>query len=373
MVNSDGLNQFRDSRSVGNAGRQTDERSLRGANDRSGHLDALRRIPLGQRAVQVNELVLGLVPLGNLYRQISDDQANATLQAWWARGLRTFDVAPLYGMGIAERRVGEFLQDKPRSEFCLSTKVGRPIGVRGSGDGSPPRPGGSSLYVNVPKGAYSYFAFDRDSILRSLDDSLHRLRLDRVDYVHIHDPDDHVDQAVDEAFPALAKLRAEGVIGAIGTGVNSSSVAVAMVNRCDLDCVMIAGRYSLLDQEALGSLLPLCANRGVSVLVAGVLNSGFLADPKPGAPYQYKPCFDSDLIDRASRITAACERHGVSIKTIALQFPFGHEAVNAVVVGAGSAAHATELLDAFAQRVPRRLWVDLLEEGLLPVGTPVPS
>jgi D-threo-aldose 1-dehydrogenase len=373
MVNPDAMNQFSESRSAENAGRQTDERSLPGATGKSCHLNALRLIPLGRRAVRVNELILGLGPLGNLYRPISDDQAAATLQAWWDRGLRSFDVAPLYGMGIAERRLGEFLRAKPRSEYTVSTKVGRPVGRRGPSDTIEHRPGGSSLYMDVPDGAYSYFAFDKDSILRSLADSLERLGLDHVDYVHVHDPEDHVDQAVDEAFPALAKLRAEGLIGAIGTGVNSSSVAVAMVKRCDLDCVMIAGRYSILDQEALRELLPLCAIKGVSVLVAGAFNSGFLADPKPGAPYQYKPCFDPDLIDRASRINLACERHGVSIKAIALQFPFGHEAVSAVVVGAGSAVHATELMDAFAQRVPRRLWVDLLEEGLLPVGTPVPG
>jgi D-threo-aldose 1-dehydrogenase len=334
-------------------------------------MEALSRITLGATTTRVNRLVLGLGPVGNLYKDLSEAQAQQTLQAWWDHGLRTFDVAPLYGMGMAERRLGEFLHDKARSEFCVATKVGRPVAFAPM-DGVTPTET-SSAWRNLPPGAYSYFAFSRDAVLRSLDDSLERLGLDFVDLVHIHDPDDHLREAIDETFPALADLRDEGVIRAIGTGVNWSSVAVALINECDLDCVMIAGRYSILEQEALGNLLPRCTAKGIPLLVAGVFNSGFLADPKPGAMYDYMPCWDEDLIDRATRVKSVCERYGVSIKAAALQFPFGHPAVASVVVGAGSSAHVRELVDLFGQSLPGDLWRELLDERLLPMATPVPG
>jgi aryl-alcohol dehydrogenase-like predicted oxidoreductase len=330
-----------------------------------------QRVRLGRTNVEVDQLALGLVPLGNLYRIVPEDVAQATLQAWWDRGQRTFDVAPVYGIGIAEERLGRFLEGKPRDEFVVSTKVGRPVRR-----GAPPDPDltrdDEPLFWGCSPEANPTYEYDRDAILWSLDESLRRLRLDRVDYVHIHDPDRHIPEASKQAFPALAELRAQGVIGAIGTGVNWSWVALAMAHECDLDCVMLAGRYSLLDQEGLRELLPMCERRGISVLDGGVFNGGFVADPRPGAKFQYAPCFDEALIARGQRIKAVCESHGVPIKAAAVQFPMGHPAVAAVVVGAGSARHANEAVDLFEHPVPAAMWQDLLDEGLLPPGTPVP-
>ena len=336
-------------------------------------MDPRKRIALGSTDVRVDQLALGLVPLGNLYREISDDQAEATLQAWWDRGLRTFDVAPLYGFGLAEERLGRFLRGKSRSEFCISTKVGRPVRA-----GAPPDPDlimadGSPQFRGTTPTVNPYHDYSRDGVLRSLEDSLRRLGLDRVDYVHIHDPDDHLAQAIGQAFPVLADLRSQGAIGAIGAGINWSWVALAIAGDCDIDCIMLAGRYSILDQESLPELLPLCERRRITVLVGGVLNSGFLADPRPGAMYQYRPCYDAALIDRAVRIKLVTESHGVPIKAAALQFPLGHPAVGAVVLGAGSPAHAVDLVDMFELSIPDAMWKELIANGLLPGGTPVPA
>lgn len=336
-------------------------------------MDPRKRIALGSTYVRVDQLALGLVPLGNLYRAISDEQAQATLQAWWDRGLRTFDVAPLYGFGLAEERLGRFLRGKPRSEFCVSTKVGRPVRAGEPPDQDLIMADGSPQFRGTPPAVNPYHDYSRAGVLRSLEESLRRLDLDRVDYVHIHDPDDHIGQAVGEAFPALADLRSQGVIGAIGVGVNWSWVALAIAGDCDLDCIMLAGRYSILDQEGLAELLLLCESRHISVLAGGVFNSGFVADPRPGAMFQYRPNYDAALIDRAVRIKTVAESHGVPIKAAAIQFPFGHPAVSAAVLGAGSPAHAAELVDMFELSIPDAMWKELLAERLLPEGTPVPT
>jgi D-threo-aldose 1-dehydrogenase len=336
-------------------------------------MDPRRRVSTGSTDVLVDQLALGLVPLGDLYREISEEQAQATLQAWWDRGLRTFDVAPLYGFGVAEERLGRFLRSRPRSEFCVSTKVGRRVRPGALPDPTLTMPDGSAQFRATRRGVNPYHDYSRDGVMRSLEESLRRLGLDRVDYVHIHDPDDHLQQAIEEAFPALADLRSQGVIRAIGTGVNWSRVGLEIARQCDIDCVMLAGRDSILDQEALTDLLPLCQDRGISVLAGGVFNSGFLADPKPGAMFQYRPCYDSALIDRAARMKEATESHGVPLKAAGVQFPFGHPAVTAVVIGAGSPAHADELVDVFEVSIPEAMWEELIAEGLLPQGTPVPS
>ena len=331
-----------------------------------------RRNSLGRTGVWVDQLALGLVPLGNLSRAISDEQAEEVLETWWARGLRTFDVAPVYGFGVAEERLGRFLRGKPRSEFTVSTKVGRPVKFGAPPDPDLVMPDGSPQFRATPPGVNPYYDYSRDGVLRSLEQSLARLQLDRVDYVHIHDPDDHVHQAIDEAFVTLAELRAQGVIGAIGTGTNWSWVGLAMIHECDLDCLMLAGRYSILDHEGLRELLPMSERRGISVLMGGVFNGGFVADPKPGGMFQYRPCYDEELIARARRIKDVCERYGVSIKGAALQFPLGHPAVVSVVMGAGSPEHAAELVDLFEVDIPDTLWDELLAEGLLPPDAPVP-
>jgi D-threo-aldose 1-dehydrogenase len=320
----------------------------------------------------VDQLVLGLVPLGNLYKAVPEEEAQAVLQTWWNRGLRTFDVAPVYGFGIAEERLGRFLRDKPRDAFMVSTKVGRPVRKGAPRDPELYWPDGRPYFFDTPEGVFPYYDYTRDGMLWGFEQSLRRLSLDRVDYVHMHDPDDHLREAVDVVFPTLAEMRAAGVIGAIGVGTNWGRVGHAVARECHLDCVLLAGRYTLLDFEGTESLLPLCEQRGISVINGGVFNGGFLADPKPGGTFQYRPTYDRALIERALRVKAVCEAHGVPVKAAAVQFSLGHPAVAAVTVGASSVSHANEVIDLFESSIPDAVWDTLLEEGLLPAGTPVP-
>jgi D-threo-aldose 1-dehydrogenase len=336
-------------------------------------VDPRSRVRLGRSDVSVDQLVLGLVPLGNMYRALSDEQAQDVLQAWWDRGGRSFDVAPLYGYGIAEQRLGRFLADKPRDSFVVSTKVGRPVRKGAPDDPALYRPDGTPYYHGTPEGVRPYFDYTRDGVLRGLEQSLERLGLDRVDYVHMHDPDDHIRAAIEVVYPALAELRDQGAIGAVGVGTNWGRVGYPIAEACDLDCLLLAGRYTLVDFEGMERLLPLCEERGISVINGGVFNGGFLTDPRVGANFQYQPSSDAELLARAQHIRSTCEAHGVSIKAAALQFSLGHPAVRAVVVGAGSVAHVTDVIDLFESEVPDALWADLADSGLLPPGTPVPG
>jgi len=227
-------------------------------------------------------LVFGGAAIGGLYAPVSDEAAAATLQSAWDAGIRAFDTAPHYGAGLSEQRIGGFLAGCPRAEFVVSTKVGRLL-VPADGPVD-----GAEQFYGAP--AFSRVRdYSADGTLRSLDESLRRLRLDRADIALIHDPDDHTAEALDGAYPALARLRADGTVGAIGVGVNSVSVAEWFIARCELDCVLVAGRYTLLDDSAAASLFPLCLARGVQVLAAGVFNSGILADPADGARFDYAP------------------------------------------------------------------------------------
>jgi len=256
-------------------------------------------------------LVFGGAPIGGLYAPVSDEAAAATLQAAWDAGIHAFDTAPHYGVGLSERRIGDFLAGRPRAEFVVSTKVGRRLApAAGPVDGA-------EQFYDTP--ALSRVCdYSADGTLRSLEDSLRRLRLDRADIALIHDPDDHMAEALDGAYPALARLRADGTVGAIGVGVNSVSAAEWFVAHCDLDCVLVAGRYTLLDESAARSLFPLCRSRGVAVLAGGVFNSGILADPRDGAPYDYAPA-PAEVLALARRIRDTCAAYGVPVGAAALQ------------------------------------------------------
>lgn len=335
-------------------------------------MDPRARRALGRTQVHVDQLVLGLVPLGNLYKAVPEDEAQAVLQAWWDAGLRTFDVAPVYGFGIAEERLGRFLAGRPRETFVVSTKVGRPVRKGAPRDPELYWPDGRPYFFDTPEGVFPYYDYTRDGMLRGFEQSLARLGLERVDYVHMHDPDDHIREAVEVVFPTLAELRAAGAIGAIGVGTNWGHVGYAVAKDCDLDCVLLAGRYTLIDFEGTEQLLPHCAERGISVINGGVFNGGFLADPRIGGTFQYRPTSDQALVDRALRVKAVCEAHGVPIKAAAVQFSIGHPAVAAVTVGASSVAHAREVIELFERPIPEAMWDQLLAEGLLPAGTPVP-
>ena len=296
-------------------------------------------------------MVFGGAPIGGLYAPVSDEAAAATLAAAWDAGIRAFDTAPHYGVGLSERRIGEFLAGRRRSEFVVSTKVGRLlVPSAGSVDGVDEFYGTPSL-----RRVHDYSA---DGVLRSLEDSLRRLRLDRVDIALIHDPDDHQAEALDGAYLALARLRSDGAVGAIGVGVNSAPLAEWFVSRADLDCVLIAGRYTLLDDSAARSLLPLCRSRGVAVLAAGVFNGGVLADPADGARYDYAPA-GPGVLARARRVRDICARHGVPVAAAALRYVLRHPAVTAAVVGARTPDEIRADAGYLGLPIPDALWADL--------------
>jgi D-threo-aldose 1-dehydrogenase len=296
-------------------------------------------------------LVFGGAPIGGLYAPVSDAAAAATLAAAWDAGIRAFDTAPHYGVGLSEQRIGEFLAGRPPSEFVVSTKVGRLLApAGGSVDGVDEFYGTPAL-----RRARDY---SPDGVLRSLEDSLRRLRLDRVDIALIHDPDDYQAEALDGAYPALARLRSDGTVGAIGVGVNSASLAEWFVSRADLDCVLVAGRYTLLDDSAARSLFPLCRSRGVAVLAAGVFNSGILADPGDGARYDYAPA-EPRVLARARRVRDICARHGVPVAAAALRYVLRHPAVTAAVVGARTPGEIRADAGYVGLAIPESLWTDL--------------
>ncbi|TDB81897.1 MULTISPECIES: aldo/keto reductase [unclassified Micromonospora] len=321
---------------------------------------ATQLVPLGRTEVRVTRLGLGLAPIGGMFTSVGDETARATVAAAWRLGLRYFDTAPLYGCGLSERRAGAVLAGRPRAEFTLSTKVGRLL-VPGEGRGQE--------FWAEPSGLVPTFDFSAAGVRRSYAESLERLGLDRIDIAYLHDPDDHVGEAITEAYPELARLRAAGEIGAVGAGMNQAPVLTDLVRAVDLDCVMLAGRYTLLDQSGLDTLLPLCRDRGVAVIAAGVYNSGLLADPRPGAPYDYAPA-DRALLERASAVRAVCDRYGVPLRAAAIQFPLGHPAVTGVVVGARDPDQVADNLAMFEWDIPGELWADLKRVGLLPEEVP---
>jgi D-threo-aldose 1-dehydrogenase len=321
------------------------------------------RVPLGRTPLSVTRFGLGTAPLAGLFEAVDEAQAIRVVERAWEAGVRFFDTAPLYGHGLAETRVGRVLRQMPRDEFTLATKVGRLLRA-----GAPPEPG--QVFRGVPP-VNPVFDFSYDGVMRSVEESLERLGLSRVDVLHIHDPDDHYDEALSGAYPALAKLRADGVIRAVGAGMNQSEMLARFAREGDFDCFLLAGRYTLLEQGALEELLPLCVERRIAIIAGGVYNSGILADPKPGAHYNYAAA-PTALLERAQRIREVCERHGVPLKAAAVQFPLGHPAVATVVIGCRSVAQLDESLEMFSIDIPPALWQELKAEGLLQEDAPTP-
>ncbi|MFC9842259.1 aldo/keto reductase [Streptomyces sp. NPDC060223] len=322
---------------------------------------------LGKSGVEVSPLAFGAAAIGNLFTAVSDEQAYEAVDAAWAGGIRYFDTAPHYGIGLGERRLGAALRDRPRAAYTVSTKVGRRLEPT---DGDPVGDDLDSGFA-VPATHHRVWDFSADGVRRSLDASLERLGLDHVDAVYLHDPDDHAEQAFREAYPALEKLRAEGVVGAIGVGMNQTEMLTRFVRDTDVDVVLCAGRYTLLDHRALTDLLPAAEERGTSVVIGGAFNSGLLADPKPGATYNYAAA-PAELLDRALRLKAIAERHGTTLRAAALAFPAAHPTVASVLVGARSPHEVRDCVVQFATPVPAAFWQELRAENLLPSDAPVP-
>ncbi|GAB3815150.1 aldo/keto reductase [Tessaracoccus terricola] len=308
----------------------------------------------------LTELGLGASQMGNLGREVTDDDAAQVFQTAWDGGIRYFDTAPHYGLGLSERRLGRLLAGVPREEFVLSSKVGRLL------EPNPDPKGSDTEGFAVPDMLRRRWDFSRDGVLRSIEASLDRLGVDRLDVVYLHDPDDHWEQASGSGVPALVELREQGVINAVGVGMNDSTMLAEFVRRTDVDLVMCANRYTLLEQPAADDLLPLALAKGVGVVIAGVFNSGLLARPRPpvDAQYDYRPA-PPELLARANQLADVCEAHGVNLPTAALNFPLRHPAVVSVMIGVRSAAQATAALDGHATEVPEDLWRELSAQGFI--------
>jgi D-threo-aldose 1-dehydrogenase len=321
----------------------------------------LARRELGRSGVEVTELALGGAAIGNLYTEVDDDTAAATVDAAWGGGIRLFDVAPHYGLGLAERRLGSALAARPRDEYVISTKVGRllvpvtePAGRDAAG-------------FAVPAAYERRFDYSADGVRASIEASLDRLGLDRIDIALIHDPDDHEEQAFAEAYPALERLRGEGVVRAIGAGLNQAEMLTRFVTDTDVDVVLLAGRYTLLDQRAAQTLLPAAQERGVSVMAGGVFNSGLLARPGPAARFDYQAA-PAALIERARAIEATCARYGVPLRAAAARFPLRHPAVATVLIGARTPQEITEAVTLRGLDIPEALWDALAAQARGPAA-----
>lgn len=321
-------------------------------------------VRIGRGGLSAPPIGYGAAALGNLYSALAEDAWPQVVPAAWAGGIRYFDVAPHYGLGLAERRLGESLRVLPREEFIVSTKVGRvlvPQDAAGRTD--------IDELFDVPADHRRVRDYSRDGVLRSIDDSLTRLGLDRIDLVLVHDPDDFEREALEGAFPALSELRDQGVITSFGAGMNQSAMLARFVRETDADVMMVAGRWTLLDQSAAADLLPAAVERDVSVLAAAVFNSGILATDAPGqgSLFDYGPA-DRAVIERAQAIARVAHRHGCTLPELAVQFPLQHPAIAAVVLGGASATQLAQNSALADRAAPAGVWTELRDRGLLPAS-----
>ncbi|MDX3965632.1 MAG: aldo/keto reductase [Bradyrhizobium sp.] len=316
-------------------------------------------------ALDVTSIGLGSAPLGGLFTPVSDADAEATIARAWSAGIRFFDTAPLYGFGLAERRLGVFLRQQPRDSYVISTKVGRLLRAPDA-DATE-----DEHYKGTPR-ERPVFDFSHDGVMRSVEESLARLGLDRVDVLLVHDPDDHYDDAVAGAFRALQRLRSEGTVKAIGAGMNQSEMLVRFAEAVPVDCFLLAGRYTLLDQGALDALFPVCQAKHIGILLGGIYNSGVLADPRTGAKFNYQDA-DPALIARALELDELCRRHGTDLKAAALQFCIVHPAVTVAVMGARNAAEVADNIAMSEAAIPPAFWQELRARKLVDARAPLPG
>ena len=311
----------------------------------------------------------GGASMGNMYTVAHDDAAQKAIRSAYEAKVRYFDTAPMYGFGKSERLYGSVLKDQPRDSFVLSTKAGRLILAC-----KPTPETEDTCFVEIDD-AYAVFDYSSDGVLRSLEESRKRLGIDKIDIVYIHDPDvdDSFQQALDEAFPTLAELRSQGVIGAIGAGMNQAEMLRDFAKNADFDCFLLAGRYTLLDQIALKELLPLCQQKNISIIIGGAYNSGILATGAvEGAHYNYAPA-PPEIMEKTRKIESVCNRFNVSMKAAALQFPFGHPTVVSNIPGVKTKERFEENLSLFTDPIPADFWTALKEEELLVPEAPVPE
>lgn len=305
--------------------------------------------------LSISRLSLGAAPIGGLYTSVSEATSDSVMAAVFAAGINYIDTAPLYGYGVSEVRVGRGLRAAGKP-YVLSTKVGRVL--------NPGKNLERDKFPDSDPNTEVVFDFSADGIRRSLDDSLNRLGVDKIDIAYIHDPDDHLSEAINTAYPVLDDLRAQGVISAIGVGMNHCTTAMIMMREADLNIALIAGRFTLLDQEAQNELYPLALKRNVSIVAAGVYNSGVLANPNPGAYYDYLPA-TGEIIDRARKIGAVLKEFNVSLTAAALQFPLRHPAVATVLTGSRTQEELEANIADFDTELPDGIWGELEAAGLI--------
>ena len=304
--------------------------------------------------------------MGGLFTPVGAENAVNTVRRGYELGIRFFDTAPLYGRGKSEHFYGQALSEFDRDSYILSSKVGRVL------DRNDVATEDDDIYVELPP--YDVvFDFSRDGVLRSIEESLERLGLDRLDIVLIHDPDDHWEQAISDAYPTLAELRSQGVVGAIGAGMNQWEMPARFAREGDFDCFLLAGRYTLLDHSGLEELLPLCEEKSVSIILGGPYNSGVLAsDLGPDTTYFYERT-PPEVLETARHIKAVCDRHDVPLKAAALQFGLAHPAVAATIPGPRMPEEVSENVAMASFDIPDDLWAELKSEALIPAEAPTPA
>lgn len=301
--------------------------------------------------VEISRLSLGTAALGGLYTSVSDADCTDTVLTAIDNGINFIDTAPHYGKGVSEVRIGNALAGRDRSTFVISTKIGRLL--------VPSTTDIDDFFMDADNTVERKFDFSAHGVRQSLEGSLERLGLDSVEILFIHDPDENADEAILEAYPELDRMRSEGIIKAIGVGMNQCETPTRVIKETDIDMVLIAGRYSLLDQKALEGLLPAALERNVDIIAAGVFNSGILANPVKGATYDYVPASD-ELLAKAVRIREVLDGHKVSLTSAALQFPLRHPAVKSVLVGCRSAAEVETNIREFDKTIENKVWDDLV-------------
>jgi D-threo-aldose 1-dehydrogenase len=327
-------------------------------------------VRVGGTDLLVPRIGLGTAALGNFQQAISDADAVAVVERAMAGGVRYLDTAPLYGHGLAEARVGQAVAKASRDGLIISTKVGRLLRADAPRDDTQYHDG-VPFYRDVPA-VGPVWDFSYEGIRRSVEESLERTGLDRFDVLLLHDPDQHLAEAASTGYAALRDLRSAGLVKAIGAGMNNSAPLAELVRSCELDIVLLAGRYTLLDQSALADLLPACESRGVSVVIGGVFNSGVLVDPAPGASFDYIPAEDA-VLAKAAAIGQVCRRYDIPLAAAALRFPLAHPRVSTVLVGPRTVDELEMDLGLFDTEIPGALWADLRSAGLIEAAAPLPD
>jgi D-threo-aldose 1-dehydrogenase len=327
--------------------------------------------------LQFTELGFGAAPLGNLYRPLTEKEARATVDAAWSVGCRYYDTAPLYGLGLSETRLNGFLRAKPRASYLLSTKVGRLLELCAPKDRTRPE-----AFFETPS-RRERFDYSYDGVMRSLEFSLERLGVDHIDIVYAHDvdvfthgtqlaADERIKEFMEGGYKALIKLRDEGAVKAIGAGINEWQVAETLARSGDFDVFLLAGRYTLLEQEALEGFLPYCVEKNIGVVIGGPFNSGILATgAKRGAFYNYAPATPA-ILERVAKIQAICKAHEVKLPEAALRFPLGHPAIVSVIPGGQKPGEVRRNAEMIARKIPPALWRDLKAAGLMRADAPTP-